>query len=90
MSLDPKSNYYDEGGIETIEIIQAKLTRRQYKGYLLGNILKYASRLNYKGADLRDSEKLAMYSSLLRDIHAAEIQSLPPAPPEKLKAQGIA
>ena len=32
MSVDDKSTYYDEGGIETIAIIRAKLTQEQYAG----------------------------------------------------------
>ena len=62
MSKDKKSNYYDEGGIETIDIIKAKLTPEQYTGYLLGNVIKYACRLNFKGSKTRDAEKLANYS----------------------------
>jgi len=62
MSQDKKSNYYDTGNIETIEIIKAKLTHEQYIGYLLGNVIKYACRLNFKGSKTRDVEKLANYS----------------------------
>lgn len=58
MSKDEKSNYYDAGKIETIDIIKAKLTPEQYAGYLLGNVIKYACRLNFKGDAVRDSEKL--------------------------------
>ena len=66
MALDDKSSYYDAGGIETIEIMRAKLTDEQYKGYLLGNAIKYSCCLNFKNNDngKRDSEKLALYSSL--------------------------
>jgi hypothetical protein len=67
MSQDKKSNYYDTGNIETIEIIKAKLTHEQYIGYLLGNVIKYACRLNFKGHKSRDSEKLANYSKWLND-----------------------
>jgi len=66
MSKDDSSTYYDAGGIETIDIIKAKLTPEQFKGYLLGNILKYASRINFKIADIRhqtrDAEKLSIYA----------------------------
>lgn len=54
MSIDPKANYYDAGGIETMAIIRAKLTAEQFEGFLIGNILKYISRINYKSASLRD------------------------------------
>ena len=67
LSRDDKSNYYDAGSVETIEIIKAKLTHEQYIGYLLGQVLKYACRLNFKGHKSRDSEKLANYAAWLRD-----------------------
>ena len=67
MSKDKKSNYYDAGQIETIEIIKAKLTPEQYTGYLLGNTIKYACRLNFKGSKKRDAEKLVNYSKWVAD-----------------------
>jgi hypothetical protein len=67
MSKDPKSTYYDQGGIETLEIIRAKLTPEQFRGYVLGNIIKYACRLNWKGQEERDVEKVHNYSSFLRE-----------------------
>ncbi|WP_082081274.1 DUF3310 domain-containing protein [Methylocucumis oryzae] len=69
MSLDPKSTYYDAGGIETIDIIKAKLTPEQFKGYLLGNSLKYSCRMMHKTPDnpVRDAEKAAMYASILKE-----------------------
>ena len=65
MSKDKKSTYYDAGGIETLDIIKAKLTPEQYKGYLLGNILKYSCRINHKGQAERDAEKIENYSRWL-------------------------
>jgi hypothetical protein len=71
-AVDPKSRYYDAGGIETISIIKAKLTPDQYVGYLLGNTLKYAARLSSKGDTARDAEKLARYSGWLAEACGAE------------------
>ena len=69
MSKDKKSNYYDAGGIETLEIIKAKLTEEQYTGYLMGNAIKYLCRANWKTTDPgRDLEKAAYYSGWLRDV----------------------
>ena len=67
MSKDEKSNYYDKGGIEVLDIIKAKLTDEQYTGYLLGNVIKYSCRLNFKGSAARDAEKCANYSKWLAD-----------------------
>ena len=61
-------NYYDIGGISTIDFIKAKLTPEQYKGYLLGNCIKYSGRLNFKEDSEKDSKKLAEYSAWLFDI----------------------
>lgn len=68
MSIDEKAVHYDAGGIETIKVIQAKLTPDQYRGYLLGNIIKYACRVNFKAAhkkDMRDIEKITIYGKIL-------------------------
>lgn len=61
---DPKSRYYAVGGIETIDIIRAKLTPEQYQGYLKGNIIKYLCRLGHK-ENSRDAEKIKFYSEWL-------------------------
>jgi len=66
--VDPNSRYYDAGGIETIEVIKSKLTPEQLKGYLLGNIIKYSCRLNFKGSAERDAEKLKFYSNWLEQL----------------------
>jgi len=65
MTLDPKSTHYDAGGIEAIDVISAKLTPEQFRGYVLGNLLKYAQRLNHKGQARRDAEKIRHYAELL-------------------------
>lgn len=68
MSLDPHATYYDAGGIETIDVIKAKLTPEQFIGYCLGNVIKYSGRLNHKTPKdrLRDAQKTAMYAQLLQ------------------------
>ena len=53
--------YYDRGGISTIEVIKSKLTPEQYEGFLLGNVIKYSLRCNYKGTKKQDVAKLAEY-----------------------------
>ena len=68
--LPKKSGYYDAGGLSTLDIMQAKLTPEQYKGFLLGCIIKYSCRLNHKGQDVSDSDKTAVYAGLLRDLMA--------------------
>lgn len=66
--IDKKSSYYDAGGISTMDIIKAKLTDEQFKGFLLGNQIKYSCRLNHKGDPKRDAEKAANYGRLLSQL----------------------
>ena len=76
---DAKSRYYDIGGIEVIEIIRAKLTPEQYRGYLLGNVLKYACRMEHKGSADRDAEKMRMYAEWLSDVSSDDTREPCPA-----------
>lgn len=62
-SKDPKARYYDAGGVEVLDVIKAKLTHDQYKGWLLGNLIKYSCRANHKGQFQRDIEKVRFYST---------------------------
>jgi hypothetical protein len=62
-----KNKHYDSGGIETIDFIRSKLTKEQYQGYLLGNVLKYVSRCNYKGSAKSDIEKALQYLTWLNE-----------------------
>lgn len=61
------NDHYDVGGISTIDYIKAKLTPEQFKGFLLGNMIKYVSRLNYKGTPEQDAIKAAEYSVWLAE-----------------------
>ena len=55
--------HYMQGGIETIDFIEAKLTPEEFRGYLKGNVLKYASRMGNKGSMRLDAGKAAWYSN---------------------------
>lgn len=61
-------SHYKVGGIETIDFIKAKLTPEEYKGYLLGNVLKYASRAGHKDNATQDAGKLAWYANKLAEV----------------------
>jgi hypothetical protein len=67
MSRDENATYYDAGGIETLDIVRAKLTREQYIGYLLGTSLVYQCRMNWKGYGLSDAMKSANYAKWLAE-----------------------
>jgi len=75
MAIDEKSTYYDQGGIEVLNIIEAKLTPEQFKGYLLGNLIKYSCRANWKGQFERDIEKINHYSRRLNETSGRNNQT---------------
>ena len=53
--------HYTDGGIETIDFIQAKLTPEQFVGMCVGNALKYLSRAGKKGDRVKDLRKARWY-----------------------------
>jgi hypothetical protein len=65
-------DYYKEGGIEVIDFIKAKLTPIQYRGFLLGSIIKYSGRANFKDSFPEDVKKLAYYSNELLKVENEE------------------
>ena len=55
-------------GIETIDIIKSKLTLEEYIGYMRGTIIKYITRLGYKGSGedmINDVGKIIWYAKEL-------------------------
>lgn len=61
-------NYYDDhykGAVEPIALMQAQMTPEAYKGYLRGNIIKYASRFGKKDAELKEATKIYRYAEWL-------------------------
>jgi len=40
--------HYTEGGLEVIDILEAKLPAAEFEGFLIGNILKYVFRHKLK------------------------------------------
>lgn len=60
-------DHYKVGGIETIDILKAKLTPEELAGFLKGNIVKYITRANHKnGAE--DYAKAAWYADALKKL----------------------
>lgn len=52
--------HYTAGNIETIDYIRDKLTKEQFIGYCIGNVLKYVSRYRLKGGK-EDLQKAEVY-----------------------------
>lgn len=61
MSADMRGPaHYTDKAIQPWEAMQAWMTPEQFKGFLLGNVLKYTARYQAKDG-LRDLEKAAHY-----------------------------
>ncbi len=63
MSADMVNNppHYKSGGIETIDYLEAKLSREEFRGFCRGNALKYISRTGLKGDAAEDIKKAIWY-----------------------------
>jgi len=59
--------HYTDGGIETIDYLEAKLSEEAFCGYCVGNVFKYLSRAGKKGDDLTDYAKAQWYLNRLVD-----------------------
>lgn len=64
--------HYTSGGMEVIDILKAKLTPEEFKGFCKGNALKYLFRGELKGKELEDYEKAQWYLNRLIDIVKGE------------------
>lgn len=60
-------DHYTTGGIEPIEYIRAKLSPDEFKGFCVGNIIKYVSRSDHKGG-VEDLKKAQWYLNKLIDV----------------------
>lgn len=73
LEMVPRDNvnspdHYTVGGFEAIDVIEAKLTPEELRGYYKGNALKYLMRANYKGKHSEDCAKAQWYlNRLLKD-----------------------
>lgn len=61
MSNVEHPQHYNQGKIETIDLIEGSLTKEEYKGFLKGNILKYICRASFKGCETEDYQKASWY-----------------------------
>lgn len=60
-------SHYKCGGLECIDVIEAKLTKEEFIGYLRGNVDKYLWRYRNKINPKQDLEKAEWYLRRLID-----------------------
>lgn len=60
--------FYDEhyaGAVQPIELMQAQMSHDEFRGFLLGNIIKYASRIGKKDDAVEEAVKIRRYADWL-------------------------
>ena len=70
--------HYLQGGIETIDVIESRLTREEFVGYLKGCKMKYDLRYPFKGAFAQDLDKSEWYKNKLIEVMRDESAEIPP------------
>lgn len=65
--VNSPSHYQLLPEVEAIDVIKATLTHEQWKGYCLGNILKYRLRAGDKGDALEDIRKANKYKEFYEE-----------------------
>ena len=53
--------HYTYGGMETIDIMEAKSTHEEFKGHLKLTAFKYLTRAGHKDSELQDAKKTQFY-----------------------------
>ena len=54
-------SHYNQGSIETIDMIKGSMSTEEFKGFLKGNVIKYVSRAEFKGKETEDLQKARWY-----------------------------
>lgn len=66
------SHYRMKGIPEAIDIMKHLMTQEQFKGFLWGNIIKYAYRYGRKGDEHDTAGKIEWYANRLKEVCAEE------------------
>nr|DAT40172.1 MAG TPA: nucelotide kinase [Caudoviricetes sp.] len=61
-----KQEHYIKSSMQPIEVMQKLFSKEQFEGFLLGNILKYSMRMEYKNAVEADTTKRDQYAYWLQ------------------------
>ncbi len=58
--------HYQQGTLETIEVVKGMLTQEEFLAYCAGSITKYVSRYRYKGNPSKDLDKATWFLNRLK------------------------
>ena len=66
--LQVSGNHYKDMPIQPWAVMESVLTPEEFRGFLKGNVIKYATRAGHKGASAEDAGKLAWYAQRLAEL----------------------
>ena len=61
-------DHYTQGSIEVIDVLRAKMTPEEFRGFCKGNVIKYLLRGEHKGAAGVDYSKASWYASWIAGV----------------------
>jgi hypothetical protein len=67
-----KGSHYEKAAMQPLEVMQRIMTTEQFKGFLLGNYIKYRLRSEFKGQHDSDEYKARQYAywlEMVKDGH---------------------
>lgn len=67
--------HYVDMKVQPWDVMQACMTEEEFRGFLRGNIIRYAMRLGRKDSD--DLGKLIHYAEKLREVQSAAHPTIP-------------
>ena len=65
------NKYFDShytGRVQPIEVMQSEMSKEQFEGFILGNIVKYALRFGKKDEKGKESAKILRYAQWLNEL----------------------
>ena len=68
-----EQGYYEKSAMQPLEVMQRLMTGEQFKGFLLGNCIKYRMRSQYKGQHDSDEYKARQYAYWLELVDMGQI-----------------
>lgn len=84
--------HYKKSAMQPIEVMQTFLSPEQFKGFLLGNFIKYSMRANFKGqydSDRGKAKQYAYWYHLVKTVPTGRINPATDVPPADFKVEGV-
>ncbi len=84
--------HYKKAAMQPLQVMQTILSPEQFKGFLLGNVVKYLMRADFKGqtgADYGKARQYYYWYSLVKDDESRKINPAEDIPPTGFVIRGI-